>query len=73
MSDLMVHIDESLAIEELSRIENHLAAQDGVASVTMQDKTPHLMVVEYNEKLTDSQSILRIVRDMGVHAELVGM
>jgi hypothetical protein len=73
MSDLMVHIDESLPVEELSRIETHLAGQDGIASVTMQDKTPHLMVVEYNEKLTDSQRIIQMVRDMGVHAELVGM
>lgn len=73
MSDLMVHIDETLPVEELSRIETHLAAQDGVASVTMQDKTPHLMVVEYNEKLTDSHRIIETVREMGVHAELVGM
>lgn len=73
MSDVMVHIDESLPVEELSRIEIALASREGIRSVTLQEHTPHLMLVEYDHGKVDAGAILAAVRDQGVHAELVGL
>ena len=73
MVDVTVHIDETLSNEQREDMENKLREEDGVISATIHDKTPHLMMIEYNPAKTNSQSILKQVKAQGVHAELVGI
>ncbi len=73
LADVVVHIDQTLGVEERAGIEDGLRAIDGVVSVHNPDKRPHLAVVEYNPNKTNSQAILSTVMAQGVHAELVGL
>ncbi len=73
LSDVTVHIDETLSRENRAGIENKLRAVDGVISVHNPDERPHLAVVEYNPAATSSHVILDVVRGKGVHAELIGL
>lgn len=71
--DVTVHVDETLPQEARQRVEERLRGVDGVVSVALHEEHAHLVVVEYNPDLTNSQTILHNVRDMGVHAELIGL
>jgi len=73
LADLSLHINEDLSAEQRSTIEESLRALDGVVSVHNSEKTPHLMVVEYDPSVMDSQKILNRVTDQGAHAQLVGL
>jgi len=73
LADVIVHIDESLPKEQRGQIEEQLRTLDGIVSVHNPDDRPHLAVVQYNPDLSSSEAILEMVKDQGVHAELVGL
>jgi hypothetical protein len=73
LSDVLIHIDESLDAEQRGQVENRLRAVDGVISVHNPDDRPHLTIVEYRPDKTDARVLLDRVRGQGVHAELVGL
>jgi hypothetical protein len=73
LADVVVHIDQTLALDRRSEIEAELRAIDGVVSVHNPDDRPHLAIVEYNPDKTNSATILSTVTGQGVHAELVGL
>lgn len=73
LTDVLVHIDETLPKEGRHRVEERLRAVDGIISVALHDEHEHLVLVEYNPDVTSSQAILHNVKDMGVHAELIGL
>ncbi len=69
---VIVHIDESLDSGNREQLLQKIVALDGVLSADLQDKRPHLMIVDYNPKQTKSLDVLSGVQDSGVHAQLVG-
>lgn len=71
--DVTVHIDETLSKEQRQGMEDTLRALDGVVSVAAKGEKPHLVVVEYNPDRISSGAILSAVKNLGVHAELVGL
>jgi hypothetical protein len=73
MVDVTIHVDETIAAEKREAIQEKLRSLDGVMAAASRDRTPHLIVVEYNPDLIDSHKILDTVIDSGVHAELIGM
>ena len=73
MTDVTVHIDETLAPDALERLESRLRAEEGVISVGRQARRPHLMVVEYNPKRATGERILSTLTREGLHAEIVGL
>lgn len=73
LSDVLIHIDESLTAERRASVETQLRAIDGVVSVHNPDDKPHLTLVEYRPDKVDSQTLLERVKGEGVHAELVGL
>ena len=73
LADISLHIDENLSAEQRGMVEESLRALDGVVSVHNSDKTPHLVVVEYDPSVMDSQRILNRVTAQGAHAQLVGL
>ena len=73
LSDVTLHIDETLSKERRVEIEEKVRALDGVISVHNPDERPHLAVVQYNPAAATSHAILDVVRDSGVHAELIGL
>ena len=73
LSDVTLHIDETLSREARTQIEAKLRALEGVISVHNPDDRPHLAVVQYNPEAASSSAILDTVKREGVHAELIGL
>lgn len=73
ISDVVVHIDKSLTLEQLETLEEHIHKIGGVVSACSRNDQPHLISVTYNpERVTSRDILANIVRE-GVHAELVGL
>lgn len=73
LSDVVVHIDETLGPEQLKTLEQHLHDLDGVVTACGREDRPHLITVTYNRDHLDAREILQNVRNEGCGAELVGM
>ena len=71
--DVMVHVDENIDKAARGDMEDKVRGLDGVVSVGQHDDKPHLMVIEYNPDKTSSADILALVKDQGVHAEIIGL
>jgi len=69
---LVVHVDDTLGTARREDIEVAIGAGKGVESARFTVRRPHLMVVEYDPKLTTSTDILSRLNHQSVHAELVG-
>lgn len=72
-ADILIHVDESLDTSSIEGLEHDIGVLDGVYSVCVHERTPHLMVVEYDPLSTHSTHLLHRVADHGLHAELVGL
>ena len=72
MSDVTLHIDESISHDEREKFRDVLLEMDGVMAADCHDKTPHLMLIEYNPDVVDSIEFVRSAKRRGMHAELVG-
>ena len=72
-ADVIVHIDETLPLDQLKTLESHIHKMGGVVSACNRDDRPHLISVTYNSELVKSHDILLRVMSEGVHAELVGL
>jgi copper chaperone CopZ len=73
LADVTIHVDENLDVTKRAEIEQKLRAIDGVVSVHNPDDKPHLAVVEYDPNKVNSTALLEVVKDEGVHAQLVGL
>ena len=73
MVDVMIHVDDNLENTAKDCVVEGLRHQMGVITVDNQEKTPHLIIVEYNPDMTNSKCILDSVKEKGVHAELIGL
>ena len=73
MTDVTVHIDETVGHERRTQIADTVRAHKGVMAVAHHDEKPHLMIIEYDPDTVTSQELLQIVLDQGVHAELIGL
>lgn len=73
MTDVTIHIDETVADQRRIKIADIVRAHKGVMAVAHHDEKPHLMIIEYNPDTVTSQELLQVVLDQGVHAELIGL
>ena len=73
LADLLVHIDETLPLDQLKTLEHHIHKIGGVVCACNRDEKPHIISVVYNPERVKSHEILENVVREGVHAELVGL
>jgi len=73
MSDILLHINETLDKDERSAFKAKMRDQTGVVSLGYHDARPHLMIVEYNKDTTTSQNLLHAAHEHGLNAKLVCM
>ncbi len=71
-ANVVVHIDENLSGEQIEEMEKRLSMEAGVRSACVHDRTPHLMVIDYDPREVGSSQLLRSFHNSGLHAELVG-
>ena len=73
LSDVTLHIDENLATDRRTFITDKVRAMSGVAEVLNPDERPHLTVIRYEADKAKAGDILALVRNEGIHAELIGL
>jgi hypothetical protein len=73
ISDVMIHINESLSKEARSSLENTMRKVEGVVSPGFQEDKQHLLVIAYNPEKTSTTVLLEKARAEGYTAQLVGM
>ena len=71
-ANVVIHIDESLTAPQLQAVEKDLSDVTGVVSTCVHEKTPHLLVVDYDPRSVHSGALLGHVKIGGLRAELVG-
>ena len=73
IADVTIHVDENINHDQRVGIIDSMIAHGGVTDVISSDSKPHIMVVKYDPSKVSSHDLLQIVRDSGVHAELIGL
>lgn len=73
LADVTLHVDETLDSARLNDLEDAFRQREGVVSVHVDEKRPHLFVLEYNPKLIHSKDLVKIPEFRGLHAELIGL
>ena len=73
MSDITIHIDETLDSSSLLALQHDLSQEPGIKNIYAEETKPHLMVVTFDSKITSSEDILASFTSQGLHAELIGL
>ena len=73
LAEVTFHIDEATSHDERERFRDTLLAMDGVIAAAYHDERPHLMLIEYNPDVIHSIEFVNAARDLGLHAELIGL
>jgi len=72
MTDITFHLDETLGHEEREAVRDDLMAHEGILAAASQDKTPHLLIIEYDPDKIDPAGILGLFQQRNIHAERLG-
>jgi hypothetical protein len=73
LSEIVVHINESVDEAMIGDLEHGIRLDQGVISVGHRPEQNHLMVVVYDSAVARASSILHNFRERGLHAQLIGM
>ena len=71
-ANVVVHVDESLSDKQLHDMKQGLSYLSGVVSTCVHERTPHLIIVDYNPRTVHSRALLGYLNSSGLHAQLVG-
>lgn len=72
ISDVMIHINESLSRDELTALENAMRKIEGVVSPRFNPGKEHLMMIAFDPTKTTSATLLKTARAAGYTAQLIG-
>ena len=71
MHTIYIHIDEELGQEGLRKLKDDLLKQAHITDVEVSDKTPHDLLVEFEEDHVTPMAILREIGRQGLHADIM--
>jgi len=72
ISDVMIHINETLSIEARTSLEEQLREIEGVVSPRFSPNKEHLLLIAFIPEKTSSAVLLNTARSAGYTAQLVG-
>ena len=70
--EIIVHVDEMLGETKRAELVNALEGIEGISSAEFCPLRWHLMLINYDRELLNSQQVLTGVVANNVHAELIG-
>ncbi len=73
ISDVMIHINESLSEDARAALENTMRSVEGVISPRFNTGKAHLLMIAFDPKKTSMAALLEKTRAAGYTAQLVGM
>jgi hypothetical protein len=53
MRDVTFHLDETMEHDQIEAIRDELPAHDGIMAAASQDKTPHLLIINFDPDKID--------------------
>jgi hypothetical protein len=71
-ANVVVHINESLSSQEIHSLEEELSDISGIVSACAHERTPHLLVVDYNPQDLNTGDLLHYIQGCGLHPSLIG-
>ena len=72
ISDIMIHINETLGAEARSALEEKMREIEGVIAPRFNPGKDHLLVVAFNPEKTSTATLLAKARASGYTAQLIG-
>lgn len=72
ISDIVIHIGEALDDKRIHGLQREIGEQPGVYSACVNEKTRHLMVVDFDPEALRPSHLVRAVRERGLRAVMVG-
>jgi hypothetical protein len=72
VSDILIHIDDSLDESQRAAVEEAVRQVDGVVAPRFNPGKEHLLLVAYNPDATSMAALLSRVQSFGYSAQLVG-
>lgn len=72
ISDVMIHINESLSVEARSTLEEAMRQIEGVIAPRFNPGKDHLLVIAFNPDKTNSAALLAKACSSGYTAQLIG-
>jgi hypothetical protein len=73
MVDVTLHIDEEIDATMREVLRDNLLHMQGVMAADSHSRIPHLMIIEYDPDIIEAMEFLAVVKQRGLHAELIGM
>ena len=71
MHTVYIHIDEDLGIDDLERLRQDLLGMEHITDVEVNEKTPHDVLVEFEEDHITPMAILKEIGRQGLHADIM--
>lgn len=72
ISDVMIHINESISVEARSALEEAMREIEGVIAPRFNPGKDHLLVIAFNPEKTSTAALLAKARATGYTAQLIG-
>ncbi len=72
ISDVMIHINESISAEARSSLEEDMRQIEGVIAPRFNPGMDHLLVIAFNPERTSTAALLAKARAKGYTAQLIG-
>lgn len=72
ISDVMIHINETLSAEARSSLEEDMRQIEGVIAPRFNPGKDHLLVIAFNPEKTGTAALLSKARAAGYTAQLIG-
>ena len=72
MASATIHTDETLDSETRATLKLQLDAHKGVRTCSSHDKSPHMLIVDYDADVVTGHELIEFVQETGVNARMVG-
>lgn len=72
MNYVNIHIDENIKAQEMGIICQQLMSAPHVSNVEVRQERPHDMLVEFEEHFNMPMRLLFMLKQQGLHADIVG-
>ena len=69
---IVIHINDELQQEQISKLENSLGSDAGVKKVRINRDRSHFMLVDYMPTIVTARQVINYVKNKGYNAVLVG-
>ena len=73
ISDIVIHISETLDDRGIHGLQREIGEENGVYSACMHERTRHLMVVDFDPMEVRPSHLVHAVRERGLYAVMVGL